>query len=76
MKITKLADMDIEDREKDVLAKAFKGVNIAEAAVILNVGYTRAWQKLAIYVAKGWLSKRKTLGKKPIYILNRERLSL
>lgn len=67
-----LADLNISEKQKDVLAHSIKGITIGKAAAVMDVDYTRAWQVLNVWCEKGWVYKKKTLAGKALYFMNKE----
>jgi len=75
-KKTKLANLDIEEQDKELLAKLVNPMTIAEVAAKINRCYASANQLLLVWAAKKWLVRHRSRTRKVFYILNREKIEL
>ncbi len=67
--MVKLENLDIKELDKKILGLLGQPKRLAVIAAKLNIGYTSAWQKIAILQAKGHIIKIKTMRGKTLYTL-------
>ena len=73
----RIADLNIADDKKAMLAFLIQPRDIAEFAAKFDCSYSHAYQTLSIWVAKGWLIRHDAMGNgHSKYLLNQAQVAI
>jgi len=73
----KIKELNLTEKEKDVLREIKIPKKIPQIAAILDVTYGTAYTKLVVWEAKGWISKIPKVGKRSaMYHVNQSEVEL